>query len=81
MLIPRFHVPRDLISGGIQMVHSYIALRLFFPRLDVFRLFQLILMKNNKVPGENHIAKSSDQLSLLILLLLLRSDHFVLLLT
>lgn len=81
MQIPGFHVPGALISGGIQMVLNYIALRLFFPRLDVFRLFQLILMRNNKVPGENHIAKSNDQLSLLILLMLLRLDHFVFLFT
>lgn len=69
MQIPGFHVTRSLISGGIPTVHNYTALRLVFPRLDVFRLFQLILMRS-KVLSENHIAKSNDQLSVLVLLML-----------
>ena len=81
MQILGFHIPRNLISGDIQVVDNYIGLRLFFPRLDVFRLSQLILMRNNKLPMENHIAKSNDQLSLLSLLMLLRLDPFVLLFT
>ena len=75
MQIPGFHVPRGLISGGIHTVHNHTALRLVFPRPDVFRLFQLILMRSNKGPSENHIARSNDQLSVLVLLML---SHFVL---
>lgn len=73
MQISGLYVPRHLISGGLQMTHNYTALRLFFPRLDVFRLFQLILMRSNKVPNEIHIVKPNHQFSVLILLVFLMS--------
>lgn len=58
------------VSGGLQMALNYTTLRLCFPRLDVFRFFWLILMRNNKVINEIHIDKSNNESSVLILLML-----------